>query len=246
MNYKKTTKAQAKAFIEEMDTLSDAAFSDVETQWKLHKADNFDSSYCELRAKVIAVYEAHEGEGGYAIDLNVGLCLYEELCAQNGFTNVLANDDDVWRYIACFVFPDITHLRYPPSNTDRSEGHRLNSKRFYAHTRRIWLKTLWWYIHLSWQGSAKTTYAVLKPLGTDTISDFIERPGKGYRLKLFRELIQAYSGVVKKSSDLFNRIQKQNLVNCTTVEPALTQNAEKGYVAQLFSQLNIGGNNYAC
>lgn len=48
----------------------------------------------------------------------------------------------VWRYLSCTVFPDITHLRYPPSKTDAAEGRRLNSKRFYAHTRRIWLKTL--------------------------------------------------------------------------------------------------------
>lgn len=30
-------------------------------------------------------------------------------------------------------------------------------------------------------------------------------------------------------------------MNCTTVEPALTQNAEPGYVEQLFAQLNIVG-----
>ena len=132
-------------------------------------------------------------------------------------------------------------MRYPPSKKDVEEGHKINPKRFYAHTRRIWLKTLWWYIHLSWQGSEKATREVLKDLGTDTISDFIELTGKGYRLNLYRELIKAYSGVEKKSSNLFNKIATQNRVNCTTVEPALTQNAEPGYVEQLFAQLNIVG-----
>lgn len=60
-------------------------------------------------------------------------------------------------------------------------------------------------------------------------------------MKLYRELIKAYSGVEKKSSNLFNKIATQNRVNCTTVEPALTQNAEPGYVMQLFAQLSITG-----
>lgn len=241
MNYKKLTKAQAKAFADDIDALPEAAFQDLETKWQAFRVDGFDSSYSELRRKIIEVYQDSKPNGGYAVDVNVGLCLYEELCVTNGFTNVMANDDDVWRYLSCVVFPDITHLRYPPSKTDVAEERRLNSKRFYAHTRRIWLKTLWWYIHLSWQGSAEATNDVLKDLGTDTISDFIERTGKGYRLKLYRELIKAYSSVEKKSSYLFNKIATQNRVNCTTVEPALTQNAESGYVMQLFAQLNIMG-----
>lgn len=241
MNYKKLTKAQAKAFSDDIDILPEAAFRDLEAKWQSFSVDDFDSSYSDLRSKVISVYQESKPKGGYIVDISIGLCLYKELCPSNGFTNVVANDDDVWRYISCKVFPDITHMRYPPSNKDSDEGHRINSKRFYAHTRRIWLKTLWWYIHLSWQGSADATYKVLKDLGTDTISDFIERPGKGYRLTLFRELIKAYACVDKKSSDLFNKIQKQNLVNCTTVEPALTRNGESGYVSQLFIQLSIPG-----
>ena len=158
------------------------------------------------------------------------------LNSKNGFTTVLANDDDIWRYLSCKVFPDITHMRYAPSKTDQYEGHRLNTKRFYSHTRRIWLKTLWWYIHLSWQGSELSTYKVIKDLGTDTISDFIERPGKGYRLPLYRAMMKEYSLVKNKSSNLFNRIQKQNLVNCRNVEPALTEGAELGYVKRLIKQ----------
>ena len=33
-----------------------------------------------------------------------------------------------------------------------------------------------------------------------------------------------------------NRIQKQNLVNCRNVEPALTEGAEVGYVKRLIEQ----------
>ena len=244
MNYKKFTKAQAKAFVDDLDSLPDAAWEDIVAKWTAYSVDDFDPSYSDLRDKIVEKYKEAEPKGGYAIDLSVGLCLYEELSLSSGFTNVVANDDDVWRYLSCKVFPDITYMRYPkPAQI----YIRVNQKRFYSHPRRIWLKTLWWYVHLSWQGSKEATYMVLKSFGTDTISDFIERPGKGYRLGLFRELIKAYSHVEKKSSNLFNIIATQNRVNCTTVEPALTSNGEAGYVSRLFSQLNIsGGEKHAC
>lgn len=239
MNYKKLKKAKAREFADDIDKLSEEEFSELRNKWESLCVDDIDPAYTELRNKVISIYRNEKENEVYAVDVNIGLCLYKELCPENGFTNVIANDDDVWRYLSCKVFPDITYLRYPPGPQDKAEGHRLNAKRFYSHTRRIWVKTLWWYVHLSWQGNAEDTQNILKGLGTDTISDFIERTGKGYRLKLYRELIKAYSGLEMKSSALFNRIATQNRVNCTTVEPALTQNAESGYVAQLFEQLNI-------
>ena len=193
LHYKKFTKSQAREFIEEIDNLSDAAYEDLLAQWSKFNVIGYDESYNELRKKVIDIYCKYKEKGGYEVDVRIGLCLYEELSKKNGFTNVLANDDDIWRYLSCIVFPDITNLRYPPSKTDINEGHRLNTKRFYLHTRRIWLKTLWWYIHLSWQGTENSTYKVLKDYGTDTISDFIERPGKGYRLALYRSLMKEYS-----------------------------------------------------
>lgn len=236
IQYKKFTKAQAKEFVDGVDALSDAAYTDLLSQWNMFNVEGFDDSYAVLRKKITDTYQQYKDAGGYEIDIRVGLCLYLELNTSNGFTTVLANDDDIWRYLSCKVFPDITNLRYPPSKTDQNEGHRLNTKRFYLHTRRIWLKTLWWYIHLSWQETAAATYKVLKGFGTDTISDFIERPGKGYRLPLYRAMMREYAKVDNKSADLFNRIQKQNLVNCRSVEPALTDGGEDGYVKRLIEQ----------
>ena len=99
---------------------------------------------------------------------------------------------------------------------------------------------MWWYVFLAWQGDTKKTRAVLKDFGTDTISDFIERTGQGYRVLLYRQLMRSYATVENKSSDLFNVIQKQNLVNCRTVEPRLVEGAEQGYVDSLFKQLSVG------
>ena len=236
IQFKKFTKAQAKEFADEIDKLSPAAFEDRQAQWNLFSVGEFDASYSALRKSIIDTYKQYKDAGDYERDIRVGLRLYKELDPKTVFTTIAANDDNIWRYLSCVVFPDITYLRYKPSTTDINEGHRLNAKRFYSHTRRIWLKTLWWYIHLSWQGSEDKTYKAICGLGTDTISDLIERPGKGYRLPLYRSLMKEYAKVGNKNSDLFNRIQKQNLVNCRSVEPALTEGAEGGYIKRLIQQ----------
>lgn len=236
IQYKRLTKAQAKAFVSEIDQMNQTAFEVLVSQWKEHKVEGYDESYTDLRTHVIEVFEQYKDSGDYELDLRVGLCLYAELNSKTGFNNVTANDDDLWRYLSCIVFPDITYLRYPEPKKD---DIRLNQKRFYAHTRRIWLKTLWWYVHLSWQGSENATYKVLEKFGIDTIGHLIERTGKGYRLPLYRQLMKEYAGVENRTAKLFNSIQKQNLVNCRTVEPALTEGAENGYVKRLFKQLSI-------
>ena len=239
MLYKKLSKEQAKQFISDIDKMSETTFNDTLAQWEANNVEDFDTSYKDLRAEVVKVFNDNKGISDYEVDLKVGLCLYEHLSLENGFTNIVANDDDIWRYLSCKVFPDITHKRYPPTDKDVQDGHRLNTKRFYSHTRRIWLKTLWWYIHLSWQGTQETTYSILKHFGTDTISDLYERPGKGYRLNLYRELMRQYSSINNKSSSLFNEVQKRNLVNCRTVEPALTEGSEEGYVSRLLKELSV-------
>ena len=237
---KKLTKTLAKQFVDSVDMLSETAFNDLIMQWAQYCVDDFSFEYKELRDRIITVYKGAKPNGGYETDLRVGLALFKEFNPENGFSYVMASDDDIWRYLSCKVFPDITYERYPtPEKEIREKGGHLNHKRFYSHTRRIWIKTLWWYVFLAWQGTESKTYEVLKGFGTDTISDFIERTGQGYRLSLYRRLMLEYSQAENKSSDLFNRIQKQNLVNCRTVEPTLVTNAEKGYVETLFKQLSI-------
>lgn len=237
---KRLSKAQAKQFVDDVDNMSAPAFEDLVAKWKSYSVDDFGVEYDGLRNHIIEVYKEAKLVGSYETDLKVGLALFKDFNPETGFSIVMANDDDIWRYLSCKVFPDITYERYPtPEKEIRERGGHLNHKRFYSHTRRIWLKTLWWYVFLAWQGTEQKTYDVLKNFGSDTISDFIERTGQGYRLDLYRRLMYSYSQVENKSSDLFNRIQKRNLVNCRTIEPSLVNNAEKGYVDMLFKQLSI-------
>ena len=228
--------AEAKSIIDGYDSMSDTEFGDQVQHWSL-----FDSSGNLIN---------------YNLDLEVGIALYEELNPKAGFNIIVANDDDFWRYISVRVMPDLTFIRYPNQSSDveiiqqnipglsyaigiktEKDSIRLKKKRFYSHTRRIWLKTLWWYIHLGWQGSSEKTYKTLQNNGTNIISHFIERPGRGYRTTLFRDMLYAYSKLPEQKDSTFRAAAKLNLAKCVSVEPALTEGGEKTYAKALFEEV---------
>lgn len=236
----KLTMSEARSKIAAIDALDDVSFNDLVNHWRVYDVDEttYDSSYKDFRTELVECFKAALQESGgkmsYTIDLRMGIKIYELLNPRNGFTNVHANDDDIWRYISVCVMPDITYLRYPKPEQG---SLRINQKRFYSHTRRIWLKTLWWYVHLGWQGTSEKTFEVLKNNGTNIISHFIERPGKGYRPKLFRSMMYVYSTLPTQKDTIFRAAAKMNLAKCVTVEPALTVGGEDAYTAELFRQI---------
>jgi hypothetical protein len=240
LNIKRLTMEEARKKIAAIDSLDDVAFSDLVKHWTVYDVGEgtFDSSYSDFRKELIECFKSALIETGgkmsYLLDLRMGIKLYELINPQNGFTIVQANDDDIWRYISVCVMPDITYLRYPKPEQG---SIRINQKRFYSHTRRIWLKTLWWYIHLSWQGSSDKTFDVLKNNGTNIISHFIERPGKGYRPELFRNIMYVYSTLTTQKDEIFRAAAKLNLAKCITVEPGLTIGGERGYSTRLFNEI---------
>ena len=242
------TKAKAAQLVNTWDTMSDTEFDELLQKWKRYDVGNISEAYEGFRSHIVDAFKdtlsQTTSKNMYPVDLAVGFALYRELNFYKDFTNVMANNDDMWRYLSCIVFPDITWLRFENGKKPK-DTIRINKKRFYSHPRRIWVKTLWWYIHLAWQYDGdksweemeQDTYNVLKDYGSDTISDFIERPGKGYRLPLTRALMKGYAMETNKNSDRFNHIQKQNLVNCRNIEPALTEGREPGYVKQLLAEI---------
>ena len=240
MRIQTLTMSEARSKIAAIDALDDVAFNDLVDRWGAYNVDEatYDSSYKDFRAELVDCFKAALQESGgkmsYTLDLRMGIKIYELLNPRTGFTNVQANDDDIWRYISVCVMPDITYLRYPKPEQG---SLRINQKRFYSHTRRIWLKTLWWYVHLGWQGTSEKTFDVLKNNGTNIISHFIERPGKGYRPKLFRSMMYVYSTLPTQKDTIFRAAAKMNLAKCVTVEPALTVGGEDAYTAELFREI---------
>lgn len=252
----------AKSKIEVYDYMNDTEFSDQIKHWALFDVpeDNYSIGYKEIRDGVVETFKDSLRDNGnrinYNLDLRVGIKLYELLNPMNEFTIIQANDDDIWRYISVCVMPDLTFIRYPNLNEDvkiireyipdlsyaigiktEKDSIRIKKKRFYSHTRRIWLKTLWWYIHLGWQGTSEDTYEVLKNNGTNIISHFIERPGRGYREQLFRCMLYAYSLLPEQKDSTFRAAAKLNLAKCVSMEPALAEGGEVKYSQMLFDEI---------
>lgn len=255
----------AKAKIDFYDSMTDMEFTDQVRHWAMFDVpqDNYGSVYQSIRDGLVDTFksalEKNDNRIDYSLDLDVGIRLYELLNPQKGFDIIKANDDDIWRYISVCVMPDLTFIRYPNLLTDidilrenipnltyakqpksEKDSIRLKKKRFYSHTRRIWLKTLWWYIHLGWQGDTESTYQVLKNNGTNIISHFIERPGRGYRESLFRSMLYAFSLLPEQKDNVFRAAAKLNLAKCISVEPALTAGGESKYSTMLFEEVRNG------
>lgn len=238
MRYKRLQLNDAKAIVAQYDNMNDNEFKNLTDHWKAYETTESDPSYMEFRTELLNSFKEalaeSKGKMTYLLDLRVALCLYQLMPLGKDFTIIMANDDDIWRYISVKVMPDITYLRYP----DPAKGDiRINSKRFYRGTRRIWLKTLWWYVHLSWQGNEEKTFDVLKENATDNINKLIETPGKGYRLSLYRNMMREYSQYAPHKAKDFAAITKLNNVKCLTVEPELIAGGEIKYAEQLVSEV---------
>lgn len=242
IRYQKLSYNDAKNIVSQYDNLDDAEFQDLENHWKANdvSASAFDPVYEDFRQDLLTVFNSTLIETGgkmnYLLDLRVGIKLYQLMPLGKDFSVIQANDDDIWRYISVKVMPDITYLRYP---TPEKGSVRINQKRFYSHTRRIWLKTLWWYIHLSWQGNEDDTFEVLKDNGVDNINKLIETPGRGYRIPLFRSMMLEYYKTGPHKVKDFAAFTKLNNAKCVSVEPELTSGGVAVYAQKLLAEVSM-------
>jgi hypothetical protein len=169
----------------------------------------------------------------YQFDLRFGIGLYTLLKREFNLTESKASNDSMWIYLGIKVIPDIVFWRWKRNSLE---------ERFYANSRRIWLKTLWWYIHLSWQGDEQKTMKILEGNTTDEIVQLVERSGPfGYRVQLCRVLMRKYGELELelrgRGTKLFRRAMKLNTARLSVIEPALYEGEEEGYVKELFNDL---------
>lgn len=188
--------------------------------------------------------ESRKRNESYYIDAHVGLGLYDYLWKQPGFTMRAAADDGFWRYMSVKVVPDIVAQRWGRENNDH----------FWSKPSRNWLRSIWWYVHLSWQGTQEATAELLeKPqFSTDTILNFIERNGrKGVSVETYRSIMYYYGKLSeldlkeydkhKKGirDDLFRAVMRLNTAKMMVMEPSLYLGGEKAYVADLYKDLGV-------
>lgn len=191
----------------------------------------YDGKHSELRQRLLDADSQASGENAenagrrkdYLYDLNFGIKLYDILNAYH-FTTRDASNDDIWIFLSMRVVPDIVHRRWG-----------LSESRFFSQSRRIWLKTLWWYIHLSWAGSSDETYNILKGFTTDEIVQLVERSGpNGYRVDVTREIMkQCGEREISRGNSLFRRVMKLNTARVKILEPQLVRGGTEKYVEEL-------------
>ena len=165
----------------------------------------------------------------YQVDYVYGLKIYCLLNNKYGMTPRAASSAGIWRFLSVQVVPDIIDLRYGNNHPDR----------YWKKAKRLWLRVLWWYIHLSWQGDEAKTAIVLKENSTDEILQLVDRCGRGgYRVELYRELMRQHAELdvaERRKSQIFRKIMVLNTARVQVVEPGLVSGGERQYVADLIS-----------
>ena len=186
----------------------------------------------EIRRQFLAIVPLYDAtarsnaSGPGAYDMKVGLALYRVL-SEAGMDIRTAADDGWWRFLSLRVLPDLVRSRWdsaPPV-------------RYWKGRSRIWLRAMWWTVHLTWQGSEESTRKVLESVTTDTVVQLVERPGKGgFRIDLTR-LIFKMRRLRKPSQDQFRAIMKLNSAQIVLKEPLFCEGGLFGYVDALFADV---------
>lgn len=187
--------------------------------------DDLPEDIQRLRKAVIASYLSGPTKTEIDQDRAMGLALYGEL-PPDKLTLRSAADDRLWRYLSLDVFPDYVLAR---SSADAEAW-------FWSSRWRIWLKRTWWLIHLSWQDDAAGTGKVLKHWTTDSVAQFVERPGRGFRVDLWRRIAQE-NARRKFNQNQFRRVMKLNTALLATFDPAVSQELLDPYVVSLFDNI---------
>lgn len=138
-----------------------------------------------------------------------------------------ASNDGIWRYIQVKIVPDVIIYRWGIDNTAR----------LFNQSNRLYLKTLWWYIHLSYTGNLRETMEMLlNPCNTsDTIAQLTERSGKnGYRIDLYRNIMfmKTKNNMALKE---FRKLMVLNSARVKNINPSLSTGGVYGYVEKLIS-----------
>ena len=231
MEWRHMGKSEAEGIANMWSEASYEEFIDTLDNWGLTRDDS--TQYAELRRDLVDLDESsgmskNTGKNTYTPDLDFAIGLYDILTNKYGMDAADASDDRIWRYLQMEVVPDLIYYRWPGSGESR-----LNASRMWNNTRRMWLKSLWWYVHLSYQGSLEETKSILSGNSSDDISQLLDRPGSGYRIPLYRAIMRRYNET-DRSNKILRKVLKMNVVLCGTTEPLLYEEGIDRYVDELF------------
>lgn len=203
--------------------------------------ESIESFNATVRSDVI---ESQATRPDYYVDAHLGLLLYEYLWTLPGFSMRVAANDGFWRFMSIHVAPHVVAQRWGKDNNDH----------YWSKPARIWLRSIWWYVHLCWQGDTESTRKVLESehFNTDTILNLEERIGrKGTYVTAYRKIVFYYSQVPteklksfsasskSKKDDMFRVVMKLNTAKMVVIDPALCLGGEDAYAKGLFRDVGV-------
>lgn len=189
------------------------------------------SEYAKFREDLLAAMPSPVpgSKLGSEFDVESGIVLYRILQSA-GFTLRDAADDRIWRFMSLRICPDIVARRW---------GNAPD--RFWSNRSRVWLRAIWWLVHLAWQGTEEETRKALAQVTADMIVQVIERPGRGgFRIELMR-VVFAEQSRRRLNEGQFRAAMKLNTARVLLTEPAFGEGGLAGYVGTLFSAAAPGG-----
>lgn len=185
-----------------------------------------------FREKCEHFFQGNQSLESYDLDVSFSLELYFDILDLSKFSLRQAADNSIWNRLAVQVVPDFVVKRWPPLGGIYPKDH------FWAKPQRNWLKSLWWYVHLSLQHTNGTsnrdeTKITLLNGSTDSIQAVVERPGPGgFRVDFCRE-VMGRLGKHEIDVNMLKKIMKLNTAKVCLVEPSLYGCGVVGYVDSL-------------
>lgn len=181
--------------------------------------------YDEIKTSLI---QSERNKYEYRLDSQFGIKFYMLMKDKYKLGTRQAGSPGFWRFLSLKVIPDVVVDRCGLEHPDK----------IWRKSRRIWLYVIWWFIHLSWQGDEAKTSAVIENLSTDFELQLIDRSGDyGYRLELCRALMRKISIQGWKKQEQFRKLMVLSTAWLQTIEPALCENGENGFVDSLISYI---------
>lgn len=224
MNWKELSKEESSSLFDSFCVNDEFSYDHDYTELRKDLCLLFDNALQQIG---ITAEQINQKNYSYQLDLQFGIKLYSTLNQKYGMNVRLAATEGVWRYLSVCVVPDLIAKRYGKDHPDR----------FWKKPKRLWLRVLWWYIYLSWQGSEKDTITVLKDNSTDEILQLVDRCGRGgYRVDLYRALMLQNSKldpIDRRRRQLFRKMMVLNTARVQVIEPELTVGGNIGYAESL-------------
>ena len=231
MNWLKLNKVKSKICFNEMNE-NNEFISNCDESYNELRRDIMNEFYKVLEELNIGIEDVKVK--AYDVDYIFGIKLYKLLTFKYNMSENEAGNDDIWRYIQLKVCPELIKYRYG-----------INEDRYYKKSRRMWLETLWWYVHLAWRRDEQTTKIILKENTTDTILNIIDRTGLyGYRRQLFNEILYKKYLYNVNDRDQFRKIMILNTMKLQVIEPYLVNGGIEKYVDELFKESGVETNEF--